>query len=394
MKSFVHKRIASPVALAAVILVFAFATYGQTAPEAATNSANQRELNMLVLGDSILWGQGLKDENKSWHLVKMWLEESDGVRVREKVEAHAGAVIGTPGTAPPKMLTLSGEINSAYPTLHDQVDNALRAFVDPAHVDLVLVDGCINDVNARRFLNAGNTPEVIQSLAREKCGAPVEELLIRIASSFPNAHIIVSGYYPAVSERTPRDLFMRALAKRFYAPADSQRLSDKQLLARLAVISTAWYETSNHWLMDAVAKVSAHLAAKDSRQRVLFAKIPFQPEHAFATRESRLWGFDASVLRKLLTIITLGRVDLRANDEVRSQRSALCKEAFKPFPGETKDEKRMRKDHLMFCRLSGLAHPNRKGAVMYAEAIKDQVQVFIRNPGWLRIAAGPAATSP
>jgi len=142
------------------------------------------------------------------------------VSVNERIEAHAGAVIGTAGTAPPKTLTLYGEISSAWPTLHDQVDDAVRGLDDPSQVDLVLVDGCINDVNARRFMNAANTPEGIEALAREKCSAPVEGLLNRIASSFPNAHIIVSGYYPVVSDKTPHDLFMRALARIFYAPTE------------------------------------------------------------------------------------------------------------------------------------------------------------------------------
>src|SRR5438105_2644344 len=47
-----------------------------------------RPLNMLVLGDSIIWGQGLKAEHKSWYRVKLWLETSTGRTVIEKVEAH------------------------------------------------------------------------------------------------------------------------------------------------------------------------------------------------------------------------------------------------------------------------------------------------------------------
>src|SRR2546430_13444882 len=46
-----------------------------------------------VLGDSILWGQGLKEEHKAWHQVKSWLEQTTGREVREKIEAHSGAVI-------------------------------------------------------------------------------------------------------------------------------------------------------------------------------------------------------------------------------------------------------------------------------------------------------------
>ena len=163
------------------VLVFAFSTaiHGQTAPLADRSAP--RDLNLLVLGDSILWGQGLKTEHKSWFLVKNWLEQTQHVRVKEKVEAHAGAVIGSAGTAPPRSLTVYGEVNSAWPTLHDQIDDAVRFIGDPSQIDLVLVDGCINDVNARRFLNAGNSSQNIELLAQEKCGAPVEALLSRVA---------------------------------------------------------------------------------------------------------------------------------------------------------------------------------------------------------------------
>jgi lysophospholipase L1-like esterase len=386
LKSFAYVTKVRVVALAALLLLFSQGTLGQSTRPASGDSP--REFNLLVLGDSILWGQGLKEQNKSWYLVKSWLQTS-GNSVRERIEAHAGAMIGTPGAQMPKTLTVHGEIASAYPTLHDQIDNAIRSYVDPSHVDLVLVDGCINDVDARRFLNAGNTPETIQALARQKCGTPVEELLMRIASTFPNAHIIISGYYPVFSDKTPRDFFMRALAKRFYAALipNGPKINSREMLARLTTISAAWYAASNTALTDAVARTNARLVARGTRQRVLFARVPFEPEHAFSARKSQLWGFDASFLRKLLVVLTLGKVDLRTNDEVSSLRSAACRDFYKSVPGESEAETRLRKDQLMVCRLAAIAHPNRKGAVLYAEAIKQQMQSLISDPGWLRAAA-------
>jgi hypothetical protein len=391
LKSFAYVTKVRVVALAGLLLLFCQGALGQSTRPATANSP--RELNMLVLGDSILWGQGLKEQNKSWYLVKTWLE-TNGHSVRERIEAHAGAMIGTPGAEMPKLLTMHGEIANAYPTLHDQIDIAARSYVDPSHVDLVLVDGCINDVDARRFLNAGNSPETIHALAQEKCGAPIEELLTRIASTFPNAHIIVSGYYPVFSDKTPRDFFMRALAKRFYATLvpNGPKISSREMLSRLTVISAAWYAASNSTLTDAVARTNARLVARGTRQRVLFARVPFEPEHAFSARKSQLWGFDASFLRKLLVVLTLGKVDLRTNDEVSSLRSAACRDFYKSVPGESEAEKRARKDRLMVCRLAAIAHPNRKGAVLYADAIREQMQGLLRNPGWLRaVAAGAPA---
>jgi hypothetical protein len=47
----------------------------------------------------------------------------------------------------------------------------------------------------------------------------------------------------------------------------------------------------------------------------------------------------------------------------------------------------------MVCRLAAIAHPNRKGAVMYADAIKEQVQSLAASIGWLRTAAVTASAS-
>jgi hypothetical protein len=209
------------------------------------------------------------------------------------------------------------------------------------------------------------------------------------------AHVIVTGYYPILSERTESDLFMRALAKIFYTGA--ARMNDKQLRTRLIEISRQWYEGSNQMLAAAAGTVDQQLAAKGSRQRVLFAEVGFQPEHSFAASQSRLWGFDASWLRKVLVIFTLGRVTLKTNDEQRNQRNASCKETFKPSAGETKQQKEARKNRIMLCRLAAIAHPNPKGAQMYADAIDRQLRIVMNSPGWLRSVGAigvPANTAP
>jgi hypothetical protein len=210
-------------------------------------------------------------------------------------------------------------------------------------------------------------------------------MLTRITGSFPNAHVIVTGYYPILSEGTSRDLFMRALAKRFYT--GNVRMNDKQLRARLIEISRQWYEGSNQMLAGAAAKVDAELAARGSRQRALFAEVNFLPEHSFAASQSRLWGFDASRIRKLLVILTLGRVTLKTNDEQRNQRGTSCKNTFKTQPGETKQQKAARQTRIMLCRVAAIGHPNRKGAQMYADAITSQLKAVISGPGWLRVTS-------
>jgi lysophospholipase L1-like esterase len=379
-------------ALAAVIL-FSLTASGQSPPVNASGKS-ERVINLLVIGDSISWGQGLKDEHKAWFLVKKWLELNSGREVRAQVEAHSGAVIGMvePGADPRTNYSLDGELSRAEPTINEQVDNALRSFPDATQVDLVLVNGCINDVDSRRLLNAANTPDNIRELAQAKCGPPVEALLNRITSTFPSAHVVIIGYYPIITEFSANDLFMRALAKRFYTPAAGDpKLNDKGLRARLIAISREWYQTSDQMLANAARKIDSELKARGSHQRVMFADAAFQPEQAFAANRSRLWSFDASTLRKILVLLTLGKVPLRTNDERRSQRSDLCKVVFTKPANETPEEKAAREDRLLRCRLAAVGHPNRKGAAMYADAIGKLLKPLILDTGWLKGSSQMAA---
>ena len=384
MKLSAHFARHSLVATAALSFLLSSSVCAQSVPSA------DRPLNLLVLGDSILWGQGLKEEHKAWHQVESWLAQTTGREVRAKIEAHSGAVIGSAeSSTDSSTVWIDGEINRAVPTVNEQINYAVRSYSDRSQVDLVLVDGCINDIDARRLLNASNTPAGIRELAQAKCGTPVEALLEKIASSFPNAHVIMTGYYPIVSEKTSNDLFMRALNRRLYTPAPgAPHRSDKELRRQLIEISKEWYQSSNQKLADAARAVDARLSAGGSRKRILFAKVEFLPDYAFGSHGSRLWGFDASPLRKLLVILAFGRVSIRTNDETRSQRSESCQQVFKRPEGETKDQKRARDWRLMLCKLAALGHPNRKGSAMYVEAITNQLKLLISG-GWLRGAVAP-----
>ena len=366
----------------------------------ARSQTLKEPVNLLVLGDSISWGQGLRDEHKASYLVKIWLEQQTGREVRQSMQAHSGAVIGpsessTEPAARDLMLQLDGEISRADPTVNEQVDYAVKAFGNPARVDLVVVNGCINDVDSRRLLNAAYTPDRIVELAQAKCGPPVEALLRRIASTFTSAHVIIIGYYPILTDKTANDLFMRALAKRFYSPQpNAPKMNDKALRARLIANSREWYHTSNQTLSAAARKVDAELTRAGSNRHVLFADPAYRPENAFAAKQTRLWGFDATWLRKMLVVFTLGRVQLRSNDELRSYRGDLCKKSISKPADETPEQKASREDRLMRCRLAAVAHPNRKGAAMYADAIGNLLRPLIGEAGWLPRRASAASQSP
>jgi hypothetical protein len=93
----------------------------------------------------------------------------------------------------------------------------------------------------------------------------------------------------------------------------------------------------------------------------------------------------------MLAVFTLGRVQLRSNDELRSYRSDLCKKSIKKTADETPEQKTTREDRLLRCRLAAVAHPNRKGAAMYADAIGNLLKPLIGEAGWLTRTADSAA---
>jgi lysophospholipase L1-like esterase len=325
-----------------------------------------RPLNMLVLGDSIMWGQGLKPEHKSWRQVKLWLERTTGRAVLERVEAHSGALI-EPGPTDDQLSASNPEVNVARPTVHDQVDAALKYYQDPAAVDVILLSACGNDVGVENLLNAAKVEE-IDDMAAKKCRTPLERLLRRVAASFRSSTIIVVGYYPFFSEKTRNDFVLKGLTKRFVKVVPgAPRLSSKETLVRLTENSRDWYVASNKTLAEVVQKINGEIGSSPSR--ITFAKIDFPPEYSFAAHDTRLWGFNRSPFRMLMLFLSFGKLVLPANDEVRRQRTAGCNEVFKRPPSETANQKSEREKRRMFCRYASLGHPNRLGATLYADAV-------------------------
>jgi len=348
-------------------------------------------LNMLVLGDSIMWGQGLKTEDKAWWRLKNWLKEKTGREVREKVEAHSGAAIdAAPGSEPFK--SGDGEVNLLTPTINEQVDEARKYYGDPSQVDLILVNGCINDVDVRNLLDASTALDALEVSIREKCGGRMHSLLRRITREFPNAHVVVSGYYRIVSPLSDDNSFARLLVKNLTTQKpESRRMSDKQMRENLVAISELWYQVSTRSLAQAVATVNSELGQSGAEQRVLFAEIEFSPEHAFSAPDTLLWNFmfgstNLSGLRHAIVVLTFGTAAYKPNDELRSRRSKSCKETYKKPKGEREDkvQKERREVKYLACRYASLGHPNKMGALIYTETIKGQLQWLINRSAWLR----------
>ncbi len=142
-----------------------------------------------------------------------------------------------------------------------------------------------------------------------------------------------------------------------------------------------------------MSKVNAGLGERSLPPRVRFAEIDFWPEHSFSADNTLLWNFmfsstNLSGFRRVIIALSFGTAAYKPNDDVRESRIRSCDETFTP-PKEAKGkeneaEKRFRKDSLLICKYASLGHPNQMGALIYAEAIKGQLQWLIDKAGLKR----------
>src|SRR4029078_2023680 len=236
--------------------------------------------HMLVLGGAVMWGQGLRDEEKFSTRLKCWLEEKINREVSVHVEAHSGAVISAVANDPLEFVTSDGEVNRSRPTINLQLDHAIQFYQNiHASPSLILMNGCINDVGVKNLLSASTPLEWIRAQAAKSCGEDMQLLLRRVTSSFPQSQILVTSYYPIVSSQTDDNAFLRLLVKKLNNQRpEARRMTDKEMRQHLIAISDEWYKTSTASLIEAVAKTNAVASVP----RVTFVEIQFGAEHVFA----------------------------------------------------------------------------------------------------------------
>ena len=298
--------------------------------ESTVGTGEGPALEMVVLGDSILWGQGLLEEQKASAIVQRRLAEKFGRPVRKRVYAHSGAKVIESGA---HLNITHGEVPSSFPHVALQAE----CVPNPGKVDLVLLNGCINDVDATVLFDPTTDPQEIGigKLCEEKCRGPIRSLLTRIGNRFPRASIVVPGYYPFFSERTPK-MTLRFVSRLFRLMAKTEGEPHRWPESGDHMIrkSAAWRELSDKALREAVEESGRE---EGITGRVVFAPVPFLPENTYGTPESLLWG-------------------ITEHDNVASFRWWKCLD--RPNVPE-----RMR------CINASAFHPNPDGANRYAEAI-------------------------
>lgn len=165
-------------------------------------------LKIITLGDSVVWGDGNVEKNKFSIKIAHDLADGTGRPTEVVAYAHSGAKLAN-GADPSSLVPTDAgpvyqmDLNSDRPTTQEQAECA--SIQDP-DAEIVIVDGCINEVGATNIalptpLN-WTTPADIHAATFKGCSAPMQRVLTTVKNGFPNATIILLNYYQVVTPKS------------------------------------------------------------------------------------------------------------------------------------------------------------------------------------------------
>jgi hypothetical protein len=358
-------------------------------------------MRVLAFGDSIMWGQGLADPDKFTTLIRAWLMSNVAMPVFMTNLAHSGAVvqIGPSPVLPAQVVTTIeqsealkggipnqfGEAPNSFPTISFQGLTMGTAQGSPDLVDLIVVDGCINDVGVATVLDPRVKDNDLHNSIQTACGVPELTMLSGLHGRYPNAKIVVTGYFKIASDQSDLSLLnglatgvginASVIASAVGGPAAAAfglPPPDPISAAIIGAIvgnvaadtyrkiavdhSTILVNDSSMLLQQNVNSINQLGAGTVAA----FASVPFTDANSYAAPQSWLW---------------LVPTPATAQDEVFAQRGTLCQHlpaGDTNYNGAT-------------CPIASMGHPNVTGAQQYALAVERQLQQWV--PGWRKAFA-------
>ncbi len=289
--------------------------------------------HLLVLGDSVPWGQGLKEPEKHHSLVLDWIRRfHPDLSLSKEVMAHSGAVIGM--NAPRGLPFVDGEVPNDFPSILDQV---FRFTSDPAQIDLVLVNGGINDVGVDKIFNPLTRSSDLSIRIRQHCFVDLKLLLHELHARIPGAHtrFLISSYYPVLSNES--DALRIPIFCQLFGIGLANFLFPRNPVAKVIANSLLFWNESTRLISDAVDQVNVETGSN----RFHLVKPAFEAVNAAFAPQPWVFGIKANTLPQ---------------DEIAAQRALAC----------IRDEDDLLQRELCFRASAG--HPNRWGSQAYFNA--------------------------
>jgi hypothetical protein len=324
---------------------------------------------VVTLGDSIMWGQGIPNGSKFRDLVAAWLQAQFGATrqvIQIPTHAHSGARILPKDGVPDVETPLSGEIpNNGAPSLYAQT--ALTAAdlsahgINPASVNLVLLDGGINDIGITFLLDPLKSTGDIDQYTQALCIGRMQALLPQVIQTFPNAAIVVTGYFQAVtseSDTAALTVLLGALGVQF-GPAGGLAglvagvIGKDQLVAN----SGEFAVDVSYGLTTVVQQTNAQFAPTVAK--VALASPGFGDPNGYHASSTYLWDVGYYAIDEANGVAGINPPTAYDAHSVAWNRARECTMATNP------------PDPL--CVDASMGHPNYAGEAAYAAAIEAQL---------------------
>ncbi len=303
---------------------------------------------LAVIGDSVMWGNGLRERDKAWRDVAAVIQERTGRRVISQMHAISGTKIVPEEDDVVCRVSCHGEVQTANTSITVQVD----LIESPESMDLLLMNGCANDVGLEQILDPFIDQQVLTDQLQMFCGEAMSGLLDKVAVTLPNANVVVSSYYPITSPETNLEGLEDFLAGIGVIEGD---LDVVNVVGALARNSDIFRNESAAGIAGAVLAVNEGTGAG----RFIYADPGFGMTNAVLASDPWLYGvgIPAGASLEALGI----QLDVLPEDPLVGFRIRGCL---------TRDVQ----VGPLNCVFSSLGHPNPRGAQAYAEAIVDALE--------------------
>jgi hypothetical protein len=373
-------------------------------------------MRIAAVGDSVMWGQGLmpplnpshfEGQQKYFFKIVEWLQNEGKVQEFDMADfqAHSGAIIGTSGQksseailsrddAPNKEVydLFYGEVPDAFPTVLRQLDKLKGGDT----IDILIINGGPNDVGILKSVDFSDVFKEGLRLIDEVASVKLPVLFKEARKKCPNALIIYTGYYPALSERSSA---IRALGDlNIFAPVLRFIPLDEFLgglfLAfnheRLKKQGVSFHQRMLARFREQIAKFN--LNRDPSSPPILFCPSGFGLSNAMFAPNQMIFTIEddpgVTAMRKPFCEAIQGiaienffrELDLKYNITNSYERYLELhgipiidigdrNEHFKIFNKSVTSLKKL------LCENAFIAHPNKKGAEQYYKQLKKRIEI-------------------
>jgi len=333
----------------------------------ATFGQSRESFDLLVVGDSLIWGQGLQEKDKIFTHVANWLREGAfgrALRVDVKVKAHSGSTLKFhPDEAEAyrkagrdETFYYKPEVNVSFPSTWKQVEVAAAEYraAGKTGADLIILSGCITDITVAKVLDPNGDNDNLRQWAKKYCHDDMLGVLEHAAELHPGTAIAVIGYFPMIS---PKSNDIRLFNSWLEARGTTRMLKwvmNNPLMRKLyfqkvgdkaVARSRLWVDESTKNLQSAVDDFNR----KHERSRAVFVKSPLTEEHSVEAPNTLLFKMGKNGIPE---------------DPLFSARNADCDAALPELRRTTGLVYPVR-----FCEVAGVGHPNPAGARVYANVV-------------------------